>query len=367
MKILLVDTSYPINSRNLRIVNSLSKAFGSKNVKYATWLRDNREIQDEDKDNLIFKLFCPLGDTNGKLKNLLNYKKFLKHSIDIFEPDVIIASHWDCLFLCASIKKKGQILIYENLDMPSGGNLKFKILRYIEKICLKRVSAIIFASRFFMPYYENFNGEKILLENLIPNELKSKITHINDHSKDLIITFNGTLRYPLMLENLFAAVGDMEGVRINLYGYGVGQQAERIYHAAKPFKNINFFGPYKYTDIPKIYSNTDIVWAVYPSHDFNVRVAISNKFHESVFFQVPGIFAQDTCLGQLVKDKGIGFQVDGYSISEIRKLISYIKIKKEELINETRRKMELMKIKESILWDDSFRLLSDYLKSNIDV
>lgn len=363
MKILLVDTSYPINSRNLRIVNSLNDTFGKSNVKFATWLRDNREIAKEDRDNYIFKLYSPLGDASGKLKNLYKFKKFIKKSLNSYKPDIIIASHWDSLFICALSMNKNQTLIYENLDMPSGGTKKMKLLRFIEKIGLKKTSAIIFASRFFIPYYENFRGKKILLENLISKEIDTQINHSNENNDNLIITFNGALRYPLMFKNLFQAVGNLEGIQIHLYGYGIGEQAEQIYEAAKPFNNIHFFGSYNYKEIPIIYSKTDIIWAVYPSKNFNVKAAISNKFHESVFFEVPGIFAKDTNLGKMVEEMEIGFQVDGYNVQEIKNLILKLRENKRANISIIRKKMKLLKSQNSLLWEDSISYLTEYLKT----
>ena len=105
-KILLIDTSYPINSRNIRIIESLKMQYGSENIKYVAWNRDGRKINEDDAQNYVFCQYSPIGKRMIKLKNLNRFRNFIKETFQKFSPNVIIASHWECLALCVSLKKK---------------------------------------------------------------------------------------------------------------------------------------------------------------------------------------------------------------------------------------------------------------------
>ena len=115
-KILLIDTNYPINSRNQRIVDSLSNSVGSENVRVVTWYRDEAKNIHSDSE-YVYSHPSPLGDKWAKLKALRGYRNYIKKIIYSYNPKIIIASHWDSLLLASTIKKTNQILIYENLDI----------------------------------------------------------------------------------------------------------------------------------------------------------------------------------------------------------------------------------------------------------
>lgn len=361
-KILLVDTAYPINSRNKRIIDSLRDAFGEENIKYIAWNRDERPIAELDKGNYIYECTSVLGNRIRKLKNLKGFSAFVRIANRDFKPDIIIASHWDSLAICSMMKGSSQKLVYENLDMPTGNYLTYNILRLIERRCLKKTDALIHASRFYKPYYQFYSGQQFILENKLPQALAIDITHTVDDSDKLIVSFVGGLRYAEMMKNLFEAAGNLDGVEIHLYGGGAGKAEENlIYEYAKPYSNIKFFGRYKYDDIPSIYSKIDVVWALYPSKDKNVKLAISNKFHESIYYRVPGIFAKGTKLGDLVVKQGIGFAVDGYNVDEIRDMICFIHTNKHNAIAKIKANINASSEKPNETWENAIQPILNHL------
>lgn len=368
--VLLVDSSYPINTRNYRIIDTLKAKIGENLIHFVTWNRENKEIKAGDNQNFILSLYSPLGDFKSKLKNLNKYRNYIKDINNRVRPKVLIASHWDNLILCALAKKKNQILVYENLDMPAGGKLVRRIINFFESLALKRTDCISYASRFFMPYYKNERIKHILLENKIPmkNALDLEISKVKNKTKEslnnkVVVTFNGALRFPEMFENLFKAAGDLENVEIHLYGYGTKSDYNKISAAAQPYSNIKFFGEYNYKDIPQIYSKSDFIWAVYPSRNNAVKYAISNKFYETIYYEVPGIFCDNTKLGDFVTSKNIGYKVDGYDVSQIRNLIINLR---DNIIEEKKKILKginIYKENESLMWEDECKELLDYITS----
>ena len=162
MKILLIDSSYPINTRNNRLIVSLKRYLQNASIEYIAWNRDGREIAYSDKEICIYNVNSAYGNLLSKLFHLIGYYYFLRKNNNLKRPDVIIASHWDMLFLSSLMKKKEQILIYEDLDIPTARkNYLLKLLQRVETKALKKTDAIIFASRFFQPLYNSiFAGNK---------------------------------------------------------------------------------------------------------------------------------------------------------------------------------------------------------------
>lgn len=363
-RILIIDTNYPINSRNRRIYSSLVETYGKDNVGIVAWNRKPNILSSEEYI-YIYNDESPLGKKLDKLKRLRNYSKFIQNQVSIFNPTVIIASHWDSLMLSARYHNDGIKLIYENLDMPSGSKPIRFLLRQIEKYCLKRTDAIVHASRFFKDYYKWFNGPQIIVENYpmvdITEEKSQPIRRLDDDT--LHVVFNGGLRYAQSMINLIKAVDKIPNISVDFWGYPVGKEGQMICEAGENVENVTFHGSYNYDEIGYIMENTDVLWAVYTSTSFNVKNAISNKFHESLFYEIPGIYARDTKLGKLVDENEIGFTIDEFSIEDIRKNLLFIRDNKKKLLQKYHKKIQRYKISQPKNWIDGFRPFLSLLDS----
>ena len=316
MRIILVDSFYPINSRNRKIVESLQKRFSNATIDVVTWNRENRTIQHQDSGYKVYDKYSPSGQLWKKLLNLYGYYLFLKQILHTYNYDIIIASHWDMLLLMALLKKKKQILIYENLDIPTSYNrVLLWILLKVERAALLKCDAIIFASRFFAPLYDWYDGKKFILENKSTNEPNECEILKDCMNKTFVVAYIGLVRYIDILKNLVDAVRQLPNVILKIHGDGQDVIALKDY--TKDMVNVEFTGRYDQIQLSGLYADADLVWAAYPNKDYNVKYAISNKFHESIVYRKPCIFANNTKLGDLVVSKQIGLIVDPYNTRDI--------------------------------------------------
>ncbi|WP_391524842.1 glycosyltransferase [Lacipirellula limnantheis] len=144
------------------------------------------------------------------------------------------------------------------------------------------------------------------------------------------VAFIGNVRYLGTLVSVIEASTKL-GAEFHIYGDGPARNAlERRFANTS---TITFHGAYSYSDVSRIYADIDLVWAVYPSSEPNVKYAISNKFFESQLFGVPGVFAKGTALGELVREHEIGFVVDPESIQEAFVLLSSLRDDASRLLN----------------------------------
>lgn len=351
-KILLIDGIYPINTRNKRIIESLEK---ENVVKFCAWNRES--IENEDKENFIFSSNEGYGNKIKKLLGMKNYLKFIKQTIKKYNPEIVIASQWDILLLTIFSNFKGKI-IYENLDLPTSSNkLILNILLLIEKLMLKKINGIIYASRFFIPLYEKYNIKNLLLENYPLEEINKKKFEIVERNK-IKISFIGGLRYFDTMKNLLLAIQENKNIEVYLIGKGPENNKFKDFIKKNNLKNIFIIDSYKYEEIKKLYVNTDLVWAVYPNKDYNVKYAISNKFFESILFEKPCFFAKNTLLGDFVEKEKIGIVVDPYNINEIKNKISKLD---QNIILKLQNNIKKYKENKKLYWEDNEKELLDFI------
>lgn len=349
----LVDCSLPINSRNQKIIDTIKEKNPNAEIHVITWSREGKTIE-TNKYLHAYNRVAHYADVKAKLLGMLGFKKFIGESLERINPEVIIASHWSNLVLVSGFKKKNQFLVYENLDIPTGGSLIRAISCYLERRSLKKVDLIIHASRFFKSLYKQ-NIAQVILENKPLFLPKVKTTPL---SNPLKIAFIGLVRYKDILMNLVDAVKDCE--KYELYFHGSGEDLHAMKEYCINYNNVFFTGPYTQSDIINLYHNSDIIWAGYPNKDYNVVYAISNKFHESIYTGVPCIFSSNTELATFVKDNNIGFVVDPYNPKEIKRLLDNIS-NGSISIEDVKESMNKYLKKEST-WDEDFKEVIKYLE-----
>ncbi len=344
-RVLILENFYPLQTRSLRIENSL------KNLGYAVdsvlWNRNGLEVENNEGQYVHTKA------AKNKLQKLFGIYHYYRYLIKLLKTknyDILIAVHWDMLFLC-SILKVNKKLIYDNLDMPTH---KFLILRrlfrLIELIGLRNTDAIIFASRFFKDFY-NDNIPSIIFENKPSKSIYKDFKDKKRNSNEITISFFGTLRYLDILKNLIDAVGNFSSYNLIIKGSGFAEDLVK-YIKLKAYSNVVLeVGWYDYNDLGKLFSNVDLIWAAYPNRDFNVKYAISNKFFESLIFNKPCIFSEKTKLGTYIEKEGLGFTVNPYSTESIRLLLE--KIRGKKLINQLKINQREYIENSTLFWEDN--------------
>ncbi|MEZ9852157.1 glycosyltransferase [Vibrio breoganii] len=315
MKALLLSNSFPIHPRLLKLANYVKSKDDVFRLEVCAWDRSNGKT---DKTHSPGVYSSDIGYGN-KLKKLIHLFGFALHFRDLIikdSPDIIVCRYWDMFFLASLVSPKGVSIYYDVCDMPSN-----TLIRYIEKLCIKRADRIFLASRFFEPFYKH--ESIILFENKPDLSMISPVLNRTEYSNDLStpirIAFIGKVRYFEVMKNLLVAsnLNDSQSIVVNIYGDGPDEQRLKDFCKDKGFTNVSFFGAYDYADITKFYTVNDIIWAAYDSDKFNVKHAISNKYFESLFFGKPAIYSKETQLGSMVKKDNIGFVVNESSIDDI--------------------------------------------------
>ncbi len=351
-RIAIIDCSVPVNTRNQKIIDSITKYLPSSELHVITWNRDGRVLE-KNPNYHVYEKIAPYADYKAKLLGMKGFKSFIGESLETIRPLIIIASHWSNLILTAGFKKDGQKLVYENLDIPTGSGIIRFVSSLLERHALRNVDLIIHASRFFRPLYE-MNVPQVILEN--------KPMFASDYSNTparspFRIAFIGSIRYKQILKNLIDAVRDDK--RFELFFHGNGEDFDAIAEYCKGMPNVCLTGAYSYSTIIGLYHSSDLIWAAYPSEDYNAIYAISNKFHESLYVGVPCVYSKHTKLAEFVEHENLGFVVNPYSVDEIKALFDSIVSGKHNIDNV--KKSMLAYMKNESTWDQDFCMALKYI------
>lgn len=324
MKILSISDSFPVHPR----LKKVSNYFGEEDLtSYLLWNRESSEIEGTAKE-IIFNCPSEFGNKWKKAKNILSFRSAIKNHLSSSSYDKVICRHWQQLFIIATCKLNPKTtIIYDVCDMPNN-----KWIRKVENFFIKKVDVIVLASRFFTPYYQGTNKEQIILENRPWKNSESQVSLIgadnNKNSKtNVTITFLGKIRYGNILKKAIDCVNTYKRIEFHFYGTGPDEQVLKDYVKEKNIKQVFFHGKYTEHDISRIYEKSDVIWAAYDNRMFNVQKAVSNKFFETLAYQTPGIFSENTDLGNLVNMSQIGFTIDPFNENSINECLKKIQEK----------------------------------------
>lgn len=350
-KIVYLESSYPINTRSQRIIDSLV----DNNIHVCSWDRSSEHIDINCDNYSVYKTpNVGYGNKFLKLASVFKYANFYLNVIKKKKPEVVICSHWDML-LIATLLKGSEKIVYDNVDIP-----EFKIgfierlIVLLERAALKRVEVSLLASRFYLPLYSGFKC--IVLENL-PVSVKKENVQRSIPNKGIKIGFVGSVRHYELLVNLINVTKSDVNLQLHIYGGGIAKDKLESYCEENRICNVFFHGKFKYDEISFIYDEIDILWAAYPYKSRNVKYAISNKFYESIFYSIPCLFSENTKLGDYVTENKLGVALDPYSIDSINHAIIKI-INDYSAIHEN---LTLVKSEEDISWSKNERALKDLM------
>lgn len=198
-----------------------------------------------------------------------------------------------------------------------------KIIRLIDKYCIKKCSLLVLTSSdFYNQYYKkwlNIRMPHIILENKIEDNIVQPNEIIKYKDKEKIkIGYFGLLRCEWTW-NVLKEISNTNKFEILVAGYPM--KPINILVQIQEFENITYFGEYKSpNDLEKLYGNVDIVWATYPytgEDDWNLKWARTNRFYESCFYRKPIISQQGSNDGKQVNFYNIGLVLREYKVENV--------------------------------------------------
>lgn len=211
------------------------------------------------------------------------------------KADMIIARNLETLaiahLLAPKTGGKRTPIIYECLDIHRlmlRQDVIGKIMRGIERACLKRVSAVLTSSPAFVTHYfeamQNYAGPVLLVENkVLALDGRAPAPPPAPAGPPWKIAWCGVLRCARSFEILSALAAD-GSVEITLWGAPALDQIPDFHERVAAAPHVHFRGAYKAADLPRIYAEAHFVWAVdYFEQGGNSDWLLPNRLYEGLY------------------------------------------------------------------------------------
>lgn len=230
---------------------------------------------------------------------------------------LIIARNLEQLAIANTLTKK-RPLIYECLDLHRlllEDTLPAKIIQTLERKLLPNVDLLLTSSPGFIK--SHFDGSTLdaptyLIENkLSVSKAPLKIQTPAKYSSVLKIGWFGMLRCQKTFTLLKSIVTQSKG-RIEVIIAGKPSPAElpSLPTEANALKGMSFSGSYTYSDLPKLYGECHLAWAIdWFEEGLNSDLLLPNRLYESIAHGTVPIVLKETEMGAWTKERNVGLRI----------------------------------------------------------
>lgn len=211
---------------------------------------------------------------------------------------------------------------YEVLDIPPalmGRGPISRLLRYIERLCLRRVRLLVLSSPgFHRSYYslvQKYRGEWFLLENKLhaPIEQASAVRDAwtpRDPKRPWIVGYFGLIRGTATFDLMTRVAERLRGkVLFKFRGILTTVEQEHFHRALQRHPNMIYGGAYRpHDDLATLYGGVDFAWALdLENAEHNSRWLLPCRFYEAGHFGVPCLAVHGFEIGARLEEHGIGW------------------------------------------------------------
>lgn len=319
-KNILFFISHQPNPRFIKQINFLAK---NNNIFLLYFHRDYmKDLSSEYKSVCIFSKSIANLSNGNYVQRIFQYFKSIQIIRNILKNrkiDIVLVNNFDVLLLFKTARifeNQGEKIVIEISDLLPHHftkGIKSSVLQLVENLSFKLINKLIVTSpKFYELYYKKiFFDEYFILENKpLSNMIPIKVE--KNKNEKTVIGIVGLLLQGEPYKTLFETVKNNNKFEVHIYGKGSYQSLVESY--AEKYANIKFFGEYNFfKDSSKIYSSLDLIYMPYNTKDvnqaFNNKIALPNKLYEAMYFEVPIITSDETYLGEIVENYGIGISI----------------------------------------------------------
>jgi succinoglycan biosynthesis protein ExoL len=234
--------------------------------------------------------------------------------------DVILARNLESLVLARRVRRQGQRLVYECLDIHRlllGDGLASRVLCAVEAWALKGVDLIVVSSpRFRDDYFvarRGYAGEILLIENKTPDtETAPAQASAPVPQKPWVIGWFGMLRCRRSLEILSQLAAQSNGaIEVLIAGRPSEREFEDFSGQVASAPGLRFLGPYRAQDLPQLYAQVHFAWAIdYFEEGLNSAWLLPNRLYESLAHGAVPLALRQVETGAWLARHGVGQLLD---------------------------------------------------------
>lgn len=280
-------------------------------------------------------IHCSYG---GGLKNIIKrimfnaqLKKYLKKNKNNY--DIIHSCDLDTGIIARKFcKKYHKKLVYDIFDyFIDCHSLPLFLKDYFEKQEIKVINdadmTIICTEQRKAQIKKAHPKRLIVIHNTpkVPINLEKIDFKIKGKTKNFKIVYVGVLQNGRLLKEVAEQLKENPAIELHIGGFGIYENYFK--QMSQDYKNIYFYGSMDYTNVLKLESQANALFATYDPNILNHKYSAPNKVYEAMALGKPIIVCKDTGVDKIVADNKIG-EVISYSGLDFEKAIYEIKRQK---------------------------------------
>lgn len=270
----------------------------------------NRKNLSETCEFSCYEFQSPMQDFSlkiGKLKDILTYIRFVKKRIKMANYDfVIILTSLPAVLLQGFLHKHYRKKYLVDIRDYTYEHIYF-YKKLFQKVLANSALNVISSPGFieFLPL-----KQAVLCHNLSFSKEGNRFVRKNQQRNriPLRISYVGFIAYYDQCLSFINVIANDARFEFHFYGLGEFNSALKKYCLDNHIANVFFHGHYNPEEKENIYGNTDIIFNVYGNGTNLFKYALSNKFYEAAWYDIPILVSDGTDMRNL--SKSLSFPVD---------------------------------------------------------
>jgi len=236
----------------------------------------------------------------------------------------------------------------EFYDGFNHGKIKSSIYKIFAWWCFLNIDGLITVIDYQLKRYQKRIKVNTICETILNTPERKIFNGYNKKaSKDLRISYIGSVRQFNELKLLMDSGLNIDGLKIKIHGSG--SIFEKLTGIIGNYNNVVITGQFNYKDTKYLYEDTDLLYVIYDKNIENQKYGIPIKGYEAIYTQTPVIAQNGTEFADFVKKHDIGFVIKGDDLDELRNLILEVKANRSLIKAKTD---NIRKIQHLYVWDN---------------
>jgi glycosyltransferase involved in cell wall biosynthesis len=301
--LVLRSTEVDPDPRAERAIIDLQKAGFCVELLY--WNRTRRNIvgKNESFSRKAYTKSTPYGLGLKNLKAQITWQFWVLGKLLKESNCLVYACDADTALVSAVFHRlRNHILVYDQFDQISSrftSSLIEKLSDLIDRFISKKAKLIVVAGEDRL-----FKSKSDIL--VVSNNPDLPLSPSKRSDRGVLkISYCGVLQEDRGLFEIIDAVHSVDGVRLNIAGYGPLQGEIE----SRQSNSVKFLGRLSSSEVIKEFERADISYAVYDPNKTNNRYAASSKLYESAISCTPCIVSDGTNLANIVRQFDVGWPV----------------------------------------------------------
>jgi hypothetical protein len=237
------------------------------------------------------------------------------------QADVLIARNLEMLVIARRVRRPGQRLVYECLDIHRlllGRGWVTRVLHAIEDWAMRKVDLLLTsAPRFLTDYFEPRRGEgstALLVENKVPAfDTEARPDSVQPPpGPPWVIGWFGMLRCRKSLAMLGDIARASHGrVQVVLAGRPSAVEFPDFATEVSMYPGLRYLGPYQPAQLPELFACIHFVWAIdYFEQGLNSAWLLPNRLYEGIAHGAVPLALRHVATGDWLTEHGCGVLLD---------------------------------------------------------